>query len=192
MNNMDISALPNNNHPGKFLQLDVGMLPVTHGMFQINAVLTGQQWQNRVYSEVKRNLSVQRSSPEGSPVLMDSVLRKHVTAITMTPKIKTNPLYSDMIIGIEDNPKSKPSWTIQEYDRQTIHGNLGDYSKEDPGELNFWLEELYTPGYDSLLRKKQAELTRKKICKVLTSVFVSVCVIIVVITVPIVVSRNKD
>ncbi|XP_062410856.1 major intrinsically disordered NOTCH2-binding receptor 1-like [Sardina pilchardus] len=164
---MDISTLPNNNHPEKFLQLDVGMLPVTHGMFQINAILTGQkQWQNRVYSErERRSLSVQRSSPEGSPVLVDSVLRKHVTPITMTPKVRTNPLYSDMIIDIADNPKSKPSWTIQEYDRQTMHGNLGDYLKEDPGELNFWLEELYTPGYDSLLRKKQAELTRKKICK---------------------------
>lgn len=51
--NMDITVLPNNNHPEKFLQLDVGMLPSTHGMFQIGAALSGQrQWHNRVYSQV--------------------------------------------------------------------------------------------------------------------------------------------
>lgn len=50
---MDIAVLPNNNHPEKFLQLDVGMLPASHGMFQIGAVLSGQrQWQNKMYSQV--------------------------------------------------------------------------------------------------------------------------------------------
>ena len=50
---MDISVLPNNNHPEKFLQLDVGMLPFTHGMFQVEAAMTGQRhWHNRVYSQV--------------------------------------------------------------------------------------------------------------------------------------------
>ena len=50
---MDISVLPNNNHPEKFLQLDVGMLPATHGMFQVGAVMSSHRhWQNRVYSQV--------------------------------------------------------------------------------------------------------------------------------------------
>lgn len=50
---MDIAVLPNNNHPEKFLQLDVGMLPATHGMFQIGAVMSRQrQWHNRMYSQV--------------------------------------------------------------------------------------------------------------------------------------------
>lgn len=84
---------------------------------------------SNLFQREKRNMSTKRSSPEGSPVFVDSVLRKHVTPITMTPKIKTNPLYSDMVIDVGDNPKSKPSWTIQEYDRQTLHGNLGDYLK---------------------------------------------------------------
>lgn len=56
--NMDITVLPNNNHPEKFLQLDVGMLPATHGMFQIGAALSGQrQWHNRVYSQVGKLLN---------------------------------------------------------------------------------------------------------------------------------------
>lgn len=50
---MDISVLPNNNHPEKFLQLDVGILPTTHGMFQVGVVVSSQRnWQNRVYSQV--------------------------------------------------------------------------------------------------------------------------------------------
>ena len=55
---MDISVLPNNNHPEKFLQLDVGMLPATHGMFQVGAVMSSQRyWQNRVYSQVRTGLN---------------------------------------------------------------------------------------------------------------------------------------
>lgn len=51
---MDIAVLPNNNHPEKFLQLDVGMLPATHGMFQIGAAVMSRQrqWHNRMYSQV--------------------------------------------------------------------------------------------------------------------------------------------
>lgn len=46
---MDICALPNNNHPDKFLQLDVRMLPVS----QVGALVLGQtRWQNRVYVQV--------------------------------------------------------------------------------------------------------------------------------------------
>lgn len=46
---MDVCALPNNNHPEKFLQLDVRMLPVS----QMGALMLGQRhWQNRVYAQV--------------------------------------------------------------------------------------------------------------------------------------------
>lgn len=50
---MDISVLPNNNHPEKFLQLDVRMLPASCGVTQVGALLfTQRQWQNRVYDQV--------------------------------------------------------------------------------------------------------------------------------------------
>lgn len=62
IHNMDITVLPNNNHPEKFLQLDVGILPVTHGMFQIGAALSRQrQWHNRMYSQVN-----DVSNPDGT------------------------------------------------------------------------------------------------------------------------------
>ena len=50
---MDISVLPNNNHPEKFLKLDVRKLPVSHGVFQVGAAMTSQRhWQNRLYAQV--------------------------------------------------------------------------------------------------------------------------------------------
>lgn len=50
---MDISVLPNNNHPEKFLQLDVGMLPASYSMYQFRALMSSQKhWQNRVYFQV--------------------------------------------------------------------------------------------------------------------------------------------
>lgn len=46
---MDLCALPNNNHPEKFLQLDVGRLPVS----QVGALVLAQRhWHNRVYVQV--------------------------------------------------------------------------------------------------------------------------------------------
>lgn len=50
---MDISVLPNNNHPEKFFQLDVRMLPSSCGVTQVGALLfTQRHWQNRVYDQV--------------------------------------------------------------------------------------------------------------------------------------------
>ncbi|XP_029300995.1 major intrinsically disordered NOTCH2-binding receptor 1-like [Cottoperca gobio] len=154
---MDISVLPNNNHPEKFLQLDVGMLPATHGMFQVGSVLTSQRyWQNRVYSQRERRGN-SPPSPEATSVVFDArYLEKHITPVTLKSNIKRNPLYMDIrSIEVVDNKKSKPSWTVKEYDTQTIHGNLSDYLKKTPKDLDFWLEDLYTPGFDSLLKKKE-------------------------------------
>ncbi|XP_029372257.1 major intrinsically disordered NOTCH2-binding receptor 1-like [Echeneis naucrates] len=198
---MDISVLPNNNHPEKFLQLDVRMLPATHGMFQVGAIMSGQRhWQNRVYSQRERRMRTESSappSPEGSPVVfVDRYLEKHITPVTVKSNIKNNPLYSDgRSTNLVDNDKSKPSWTVKEYDTQTIHGNLANYLKEEektPENMDFWLEDIYTPGFDSLLKKAEAELKRKRLCKILSSVILCVCAILIVIIVPVVVLQKKN
>uniref|UniRef100_A0A9J8CML3 Major intrinsically disordered Notch2-binding receptor 1-like C-terminal domain-containing protein n=2 Tax=Cyprinus carpio TaxID=7962 RepID=A0A9J8CML3_CYPCA len=189
---MDIAVLPNNNHPEKFLQLDVGMLPATHGMFQIGAALSGQrQWQNKMYSQ-GREREMEGKPSADSHVFEDRELEKHITPQTLKPKIKQNPLFSHINITDTEENKSKPSWTIQDYDRHTAHGQLADYMKEDPKELSFWLEDLYTPGYDSLLKKKAAEMKRNKICKMLAAIILLVCVVVIIITVPIVVTQSRD
>ncbi|KAF3702422.1 UPF0258 protein KIAA1024-like [Channa argus] len=197
---MDISALPNNNHPEKFLQLDVGILPVMHGMFQVGAVMSTQRhWHNRLYSQKEQRLTTENRpppSPEGSPVLfVDRYLERHITPVTLKSNIKRNPLYMDIrAMEAVDNEKSKPSWTVKEYDAQSIHGNLTNFLKEEEKtakDLDFWLEDLYTPGFDSLLKKKEAQQSRKRLCKILLSITLSLCVVLVVI-VPVVVVKLKN
>ncbi|XP_062291054.1 major intrinsically disordered NOTCH2-binding receptor 1-like [Scomber scombrus] len=198
---MDISVLPNNNHPEKFFQLDVGMLPATHGMFQVGAVMSSQRhWHNRVYFQREQGLNTNSRSPpspEDTPVVfVDRYLEKHITPVTLKSNIKRNPLYMDIrLMDTEDKEKSKPSWTVKEYDTQTVHGNLAHYLKEEektPKDLDFWLEDLYTPGFDSLLKKKEAEQKKRKLCKLLSLIIVSICALLLVIIVPVVVLQKKD
>uniref|UniRef100_G3Q2Z9 Major intrinsically disordered Notch2-binding receptor 1-like C-terminal domain-containing protein n=1 Tax=Gasterosteus aculeatus aculeatus TaxID=481459 RepID=G3Q2Z9_GASAC len=182
---MDFSALPNNNRPEKFLQLDIGTLPSTRGMFQVGAAVSSHKhWQNRVYSQHRERRRRSPPSPEAPPVAFeDRYLEKHITPVTLKANIKRNPLFMDTR-ATEDHRKTKPSWTVREYDTQSIYGNLADYLKEStPRDLDFWLEDLYTPGFDSLLKKKEAEHKRRKLCKIASLVILSVCAILIVIIV---------
>ncbi|CAI5667835.1 unnamed protein product [Oreochromis niloticus] len=194
---MDISALPNNNHPEKFLQLDVGMLPATHSMFQVGAVMSSQkQWQNRIYSQREPRVTTKSSSvphPDWSPVVfVDRYLEKHITPSTLKTNIRQNPLYIDVKSVIEQNEKTHPSWTVKDYDTQTNHSNLADYLQEEdktPKDLDFWLEDLYTPGFDSLLKRKEAE-RRRRLCKIISSIIVIVCALLLFIALAVVLQKN--
>lgn len=67
-------------------------------------------------------------SPEGTPDFRDRELEQHITPLTLKPTIKQNPLYVDIrTVDMEENQRSKPSWTIQDYDRHSLHGNLARY-----------------------------------------------------------------
>ncbi len=69
-------------------------------------------------------------SADGTAVMfVDRHLEKHITPVTLKSNIKRNPLYMAIKSTDEVNNKSKPSWTVEEYDTQTIHGNLTDYLK---------------------------------------------------------------
>ncbi|XP_013767857.1 UPF0258 protein KIAA1024-like [Pundamilia nyererei] len=194
---MDISALPNNNHPEKFLQLDVGMLPATHRMFQVGAVMSSQkQWQNRIYSQREPRVTTKSSSvphPDWSPVVfVDRYLEKHITPSTLKTNIRQNPLYMDVKSVIEQNETSHPSWTVKDYDTQANHSNLAEYLQEEdktPKDLDFWLEDLYTPGFDSLLKRKEAE-RRRRLCKIISSIIVIVCVLLLFVAVAVVLHKN--
>uniref|UniRef100_A0A669FAM9 Membrane integral NOTCH2 associated receptor 2 n=1 Tax=Oreochromis niloticus TaxID=8128 RepID=A0A669FAM9_ORENI len=193
---MDISALPNNNHPEKFLQLDVGMLPATHSMFQVGAVMSSQkQWQNRIYSQVcmedHKSHAHRNKNFYWSPVVfVDRYLEKHITPSTLKTNIRQNPLYMDVKSVIEQNETSHPSWTVKDYDSQTNHRNLADYLQDKtPKDLDFWLEDLYTPGFDSLLKRKEAE-RRRRLCKIISSIIVIVCALLLFIALAVVLQKN--
>lgn len=54
----------------------------------------------------------------------------------------------------------------------------------NPNNMEFWMDDIYTPGYDALLRRKEADLRRAKICKLLALIGTAV-VIILIIVIPI-------
>lgn len=70
-------------------------------------------------------------SPEKSPVLfVDRYLERHITPVTLKSNIKRNPLYTDIgRVDAGDSEKSKPSWTVEDYDTQTSHEKLTNYLK---------------------------------------------------------------
>ncbi|XP_051499634.1 major intrinsically disordered NOTCH2-binding receptor 1-like [Apus apus] len=190
---MDFSILPNNNHPNKFLQLEVKSLVKNSAFLQASlakfpeAALPGvQQWHNRVYLQREK-----RTFPElpgldlngFSPEIVDKALGKHITLITLKSTVKSNPLYSDTQVNDDWEEKKKtPSWTVQDYDRQSLHSNLASCIKENPNDLQFWMGDIYTPGYDTLLKKKEREKKHSKCCRITLLMVLVVCILITIVT----------
>lgn len=54
----------------------------------------------------------------------------------------------------------------------------------NPNNLEYWMEDIYTPGYDSLLKRKEAEFRRAKLCKMGALIAAATCTVILVIVVP--------
>uniref|UniRef100_A0A8C6JNN7 Uncharacterized protein n=2 Tax=Melopsittacus undulatus TaxID=13146 RepID=A0A8C6JNN7_MELUD len=190
---MDFSVLPNNNHPDKFLQLEVKSLAKNSAFLQASlakfpeAPLPGvQQWHNRVYLQREKpnvtklpGLDSNRVSKE----MIDKALGKHITPVTLKCTIKSNPLYSDIQVDDELEEKKKaPSWTVQDYDRHSLHSNLASQIKENPNDLQFWMGDIYTPGYDTLIKKKEREKKRSKCCRIILLLVLAVCILIATIT----------
>ncbi|XP_018424119.1 PREDICTED: UPF0258 protein KIAA1024-like homolog [Nanorana parkeri] len=175
---MDLSVLPNNNHPDKFLRLDVKTLLAN------SAVLHSQQWHNKLYMRNENSNEARQSSKVQSHTVVDKTLCEHFTPEILKSTIKTNPLYMD-IANQETiiTTKKKPSWTIQDYDQQSPNPKISLYLKENPNELKYWLEDIYTPGYDSLLKKMEKEKKKSKLCKRLAFLALALCILIAIVTV---------
>ncbi|XP_016052574.1 PREDICTED: UPF0258 protein KIAA1024-like homolog [Miniopterus natalensis] len=184
---MDLSVLPNNNHPDKFLQLDAKLLMRSSALLQAGLVRfpggshpAAQHWQNLVYSQRERKIAAQQMrgssskdtvSPERPPASLSSVL-------------KNNPLYGDVSLeeAMEDRKKS-PSWTIEEYDRRSLHTNLSGHLKENPNDLRFWLGDMYTPGFDTLLKKEEEQEKHSKYRRIGLTLLLAACVLVSIVTV---------
>ncbi|XP_021489799.1 major intrinsically disordered NOTCH2-binding receptor 1-like isoform X1 [Meriones unguiculatus] len=183
---MDLSVLPNNNHPDKFLQLDVKSLMRSSTLLQASlARFPGgnypatQHWQNLVYSQRENNAATQRTKGISgeSPVLPDS------PPPSVSPVMKNNPLYGDVSLeeAMEERKKN-PSWTIEEYDKHSVHTNLSGHLKENPNDLRFWLGDMYTPGFDTLLKKKKKRNKRSKLCHMGLILLVVSSILVTIVT----------
>ncbi|KAM6474072.1 major intrinsically disordered NOTCH2-binding receptor 1-like [Liasis olivaceus] len=175
---MDFSALPNNNSPDKFLQLDVKSLAKTSAFLQTwlanfpeAPFPKEQKWHNRVYSQrEKKNIQEQPVWQRAPlhPAMIDKALGKHVSAVTLKSTIKSNPLYDGVLADDSwEKRRNSPSWTVQDYDRHSLNSSLPYYLKENPNDLQYWMEDVYTPGYDTLLKKKEREGKRSRHCLIM-------------------------
>ncbi|XP_051850249.1 major intrinsically disordered NOTCH2-binding receptor 1-like [Antechinus flavipes] len=188
---MDLSVLPNNNHPDKFLQLEVKSLVKNSSLPQTNfPILPGgnypavQHWDNLVYSQrEKRNVAEQLGGKSSmkDPMIINCILGGQSTS---TFKLKNNPLYGDIRLEeVIEERKQSPSWTVQDYDKNSLQCNLSGYLKENPNDLRFWLGDTYTPGYDALLKKKERQWKQSKYCRISLIVLVTACILVSIITV---------
>ncbi|XP_032651352.1 major intrinsically disordered NOTCH2-binding receptor 1-like [Chelonoidis abingdonii] len=192
---MDFSVLPNNNHPDKFLQLDVKSLMKNSAFLQASLVTFpeaafpgAQQWHNKVYLQREKRNVFEHPGLElsgVSPTMIDKALGKHITTITLKSTIKSNPLYADIRTDDWAERKKNPSWTVQDYDKHSLHSNLANYLKENPNDLQFWMGDIYTPGYDTLLKKKEREKKHFKCCLIFLLVVFAICILIAIVTVSI-------
>ncbi|XP_030421978.1 major intrinsically disordered NOTCH2-binding receptor 1-like [Gopherus evgoodei] len=193
---MDFSVLPNNNHPDKFLQLDVKSLMKNSAFLQASLVKFpeaafpgAQQWHNKVYLQREKTNVCEHPGLElngVSPTMIDKALGKHITTVTLKSTIKSNPLYTD--IRTDDDwaeRKKNPSWTVEDYDKHSLHSNLASYLKENPNDLQFWMGDIYTPGYDTLLKKNEREKKHLKCCLIFLLVVFAICILIAIVTVSI-------
>ncbi|XP_040275590.1 major intrinsically disordered NOTCH2-binding receptor 1-like [Bufo bufo] len=180
---MDLSILPNNNHPDKFLRLDVNCLLTD------SAALYSRQWHNKIY--LQKDITNIKEPPQppkmDSTAVHDKTLVNHFTPEVLKSTIKSNPLYVDLAIEQKTEGKKKqPSWTIQDYDSQSPNPKFSLYMKENPNDLHYWLEDIYTPGYDSLLKKKEKEQKNSRYCKLFAFLALVVCILIAIVTVAVI------
>ncbi|KAM6981432.1 major intrinsically disordered Notch2-binding receptor 1 [Aplochiton taeniatus] len=137
---------------------------------------------------------VHRSSkPPKESYLIEQVFSPHPFPPSVKSHMKGSPLYADLrLTGLSNGKRGQPSWTIEEYKR-----NSGEKGKQltaldlqtqeslNPNNLEYWMEDIYTPGYDSLLKRKEAEFRRAKVCKIGALIAAAACTVILVIVVPI-------
>ncbi|XP_075399216.1 major intrinsically disordered NOTCH2-binding receptor 1-like [Tenrec ecaudatus] len=179
---MDLSVLPNNNHPDKFLQLEVESLTRSSGLARLpgRSPPDAQQWQNLVYSQKeKKKTAVQRV--RGSTV---EVPVADIPPPSLSSALKNNPLYGDVSLeeAMEER-KNSPSWTIEDYDRRSLHTNLSGHLKENPNDLRFWLGDMYTPGFDALLKKEEKQEKHLRYLRIGLFLLLAACILVSIVTI---------
>ncbi|CAK6958220.1 major intrinsically disordered Notch2-binding receptor 1 [Scomber scombrus] len=80
--------------------------------------------------------------------------------------------------------RGRPIWTVDDREARISPFDLQGQESLNPNNMEFWMDDIYTPGYNGLLRRKEADLRRARICKLLALIATAV-VIILIIVIPI-------
>lgn len=103
-----------------------------------SVVLINGRWRWKSTSDLTRTLQREKKNVTELPGLdsnsvsqemINKALGKHITPITLKSTIKRNPLYSDIQVDDDWEKKKTPSWTVQDYDRHSLHSNLASHIK---------------------------------------------------------------
>uniref|UniRef100_A0A8C6SKH6 Membrane integral NOTCH2 associated receptor 1 n=1 Tax=Neogobius melanostomus TaxID=47308 RepID=A0A8C6SKH6_9GOBI len=79
--------------------------------------------------------------------------------------------------------RGRPVWTVDERE-STLNAFCLPFQGQEslnPNNLEFWMDDLYTPGYDGLLRRSQATLRKAKICKLSALIGATVAIILIIV-----------
>uniref|UniRef100_A0A4W5N0P5 Membrane integral NOTCH2 associated receptor 1 n=1 Tax=Hucho hucho TaxID=62062 RepID=A0A4W5N0P5_9TELE len=77
--------------------------------------------------------------------------------------------------------RGAPVWTVEESEARMSPLDLQAQESLNPNNLEFWMEDIYTPGYSTLLRRKEANQRRAKACKLGALIFTSITIILVIV-----------
>ncbi|AWP03148.1 putative UPF0258 protein KIAA1024-like [Scophthalmus maximus] len=80
--------------------------------------------------------------------------------------------------------RGRPIWTVDDREARISPLDIQAQESLNPNNIEFWMDDIYTPGYDALLRRKEADLRRAKVCK-LTALIATAVAIILIIVIPI-------
>ncbi|KAM8887800.1 major intrinsically disordered Notch2-binding receptor 1 [Synchiropus picturatus] len=152
---------------------------------------------HRKVKEAERELQYEPAhrhpKPPKETYLSEQVFSAHNYNPSVKAHVKGSPLYTELrLSSLTDGKRGQPSWTIEEYKRNSAEKGkqlsaLDLQTKEtlNPNNLEYWMEDIYTPGYDSLLKRKEAEFRRAKAFKIGALIAAATCTVILVIVVPI-------
>ncbi|XP_041837163.1 major intrinsically disordered Notch2-binding receptor 1-like isoform X2 [Melanotaenia boesemani] len=59
--------------------------------------------------------------------------------------------------------RGRPIWTVDDKEARISPLDLHAQESLNPNNMEFWMDDIYTPGYDALLRRKEANLRRLKV-----------------------------
>ncbi|XP_077429945.1 major intrinsically disordered Notch2-binding receptor 1-like [Vanacampus margaritifer] len=77
--------------------------------------------------------------------------------------------------------RGRSVWTVDDRESRVSPFDLQARDSLNPNNMEFWMDDIYTPGYDALLRRKEAGLRRAKVCKLLALVAVALAIILIIV-----------
>ncbi|CAL8337832.1 unnamed protein product [Lota lota] len=77
--------------------------------------------------------------------------------------------------------RGRPIWALNDRESPVSPLNMQGQESLNPTNMDFWMEDTYTPGYDALLRRKEAHLRRARACKLGALIAIAVIIILVIV-----------